>query len=562
MQFLSLFAVAATVSEYNLENHIWKKRIDRKDGVELEYIPRIWPETSRDSPKRTAIPYMFAPNFPAGAPFKKNVEEVIAYITKTTCLKFKEVNWGEFTAKSTAEQKAYLDTNFGKDSNIIAYYYYEYNAEDFVNNPDTNGGGALVTPDPDARRLKAQLRNNDFSPDSKGHIPCTEIIAMQDREEFFPQRYYVGAQCMFHTFIAHYLGHMFGFENEHQRHDAAEYVDFLSQPRSTGPASDAFEQDRESQRAKDDCLNCKLGPYDYYSVMHWDNQFTAPKKTKENGEAYTNISHMRAGKNSYTSKMDLKKIREYSCRNNQDNGDDAVYPITTNTSTKDDPLPPVPPPQPFKDGTGIKITPDPSVTDEETEKPKITVDSNGNASGLGGNGSQDGIDAPTTVATSGRGDDMKVPTKDTDYCKIDNQVGVQEFGFRSPEYPNRLPNNYDCWYRFDNTDINLKVEIEFEKFNLENMTDQTCNDWIKLDNGAFFCARFPPNNGVLYSECGKPYQFRLKSDHGIKSVGFLGKARLVPCTQTEKVESSILQKVEFKDSAMSIWSFVPLLLLV
>jgi len=359
---------------------------------------------------------------------------------------------------------------------------------------------------------------------------------MKSRGEEFPQDYYMGSGCVDHSFIAHYLMHMVGFENEYQRHDRGKFTNIEENiasgnwvgPNSTGPASKAFQDDVTAKREKDDNFSSLLGPYDCYSVMHWGPQWV---QCNDDIRGKGRLTHLRAGKNTYFSQLDIKKLREYSCRNAQDNGDDEEYPLSSQKPGDRSKLTPIPLPPPFTTAGGMKVVPKEGIKEDDYDH-------------FEGTGELDEDPKKNTVATSGKGDDDLQPTKDPDYCKIDHKKG--DIKFRSPEYPNKIPNNYDCWYKFANEDVNYKVEVKFEKFNLENQTGESCNDWIKLAAGSFFCARYAPNNGVLYSECGKPMQFRLKTDHGIKSVGFSGVAKKVACDEEELGESDILDTVSFK----------------
>lgn len=81
-----------------------------------------------------------------------------------------------------------------------------------------------------------------------------------------------GVHCFYVGTIVHELGHVLGFEHEHQRLDRDEYV-------VLDPKLDAKVKDKDMKPNFDPKPNSKnVTRYDYHSIMHYGSYWMKPKR--------------------------------------------------------------------------------------------------------------------------------------------------------------------------------------------------------------------------------------------------------------------------------------------
>lgn len=287
-----------------------------------------------------------------------------------------------------------------------------------------------------------------------------------------------------------------------------------------------------------DCLSCVVGPFDSMSTLGCDPKWFGaikPEALQSAGGVACREPQtaMRKGKKTFFSVEDLNKLRVYSCRTALDDGSDKF--------TKKDKNPPrwtdkkFPVPEPFVEN-GVPVT-----FDSRT--------------------GEDGLLAVPNL--SGKAADSQKPD-DPDVKQFPvSDAGTGAYQFESPQdgETTRVPNNSDGWYQIgDSVGPNEKIEVIFEKFNLENEVGGVCGDWIMIHHDQqFLCARHMPNNGILHGECGKKFIFRLKTDHEIRSHGFKGNAKKVSCDAPIDLSKSALDDARLHEAAsFSIWAIFAL----
>ncbi|KAK7823853.1 hypothetical protein U0070_020524, partial [Myodes glareolus] len=80
---------------------------------------------------------------------------------------------------------------------------------------------------------------------------------------------------------------------------------------------------------------------------------------------------------------------------------------------------------------------------------------------------------------------FSISYKTVDASSVCFEEYTDNFGdLKSPNYPNKYPNNWDCVYRIT-VGFNEQIELEFSNFALEDPSGQGCFDFVEIRDGGF-----------------------------------------------------------------------------
>jgi len=144
-------------------------------------------------------------------------------------------------------------------------------------------------------------------------IGCDEIIGMKDVSRERPQMQGMHKDCIEREtpqFTSHYLMHILGFDNEHQRSDNEDWIAVKkSDDIAIIEAPQRFGREGHNNTLKDHVSKAN-GDFDPLSIMMWDSSYVGPllQKIEIDGKE---VAHMGTDQKFTVTDNDKEKIRNY-----------------------------------------------------------------------------------------------------------------------------------------------------------------------------------------------------------------------------------------------------------